>query len=271
MSGFPKPPQYNRVAPDSRVTPPPVGPSPPPPEIPAMTVNNGKAGETLLTDAEVSYILKENLRADQYEDPRVLKFIMSYLQCRNVSQAGREAGFVHASNAYQLRNRPEVHRAIQALTEKSVMKYGYDSSEIIERVKEIAALDPVEFENPDGSFKTHLSQINPESRRAIKKFTAKNIYGKDPNGMQIVIGQLISVELWDKMKGLELLGREVNIFKETKVLQHDVTANMANILLDSKKRADQRVIESARPVEDVTAGEAMEILEIEGKVEDVGI
>lgn len=212
-----------------------------------------------LTDNETAIILKATLRMDQHEDPKVLAFIQSYLLCRNATQAAREAGLApHVGRV--LRLKPEIHSCIEQLTQKAVMKYGFDASELVERVKEIASMDPIEFENPDGSYKTHLSLISPESRRAIKKFKVKNLYGQDANGMRHVIGQLVEVELWDKVKSIELLGREKNIFKETKKVEHDITANMANTLLESRARANQRVISQAREVGPV--------MEIEGKVNE---
>lgn len=223
--------------------PPPPGASNrnrPPPEPPSLATEGPVKGtDNRLTDEETTYILETTLRPSQFADPRIVKFILCYLVCRNTAQAGREAGV----NGQYIRNQPEVHKAIEALTAKAVMKYGYDASEVIERVKEVAGLDPIEFENPDGSFKTHMSQIAPEARRAIKKFKAKNLYGEDPNGMKIVIGQLIEVEMWDKLKSLELLGREKNIMKETKKIEHDVTQNMADLLLESKRMADHRALE----------------------------
>lgn len=246
---FPPPPKTNRTMTPEECPPQPEAWTPPP------IIGMGPKGETKLTDDETTFILNTTLRRDQREDPKILHFIMSYLESRNAAQAAREAGL--AGKGAYLRSRPEIHEAITRITEKAVMKYGYDASEVIERVKEIAGLDPVEFENPDGSYKTHLSQIAPESRRAIKSFTVKNIYGKDPNNMSIVIGQLIKVEMWDKLKSLELLGREKNIMKETKKIEHDVTANMASVLLESKKRAEQRVLETR------------EVLEIAGRTDSI--
>lgn len=223
-----------------------------PPPIPEM-----QAGDYALSDGETTFILKATLRPDQYEDPKVLHFIQNYLRCRSAAQAAKEAGLApHVGQV--LRLKPEIHACIEQLTQKAVMKYGFDASEIVERVKEISAMDPIEFENPDGSYKTHLSQISPESRRAIKKFVVKNLYGLDANGVRIVIGQLVTVELWDKLKAVELLGREKQIFKETKVHQHDVTQNMASVLLDANRRANARVV---GPVIDMTP-------QIEGRVDE---
>lgn len=180
--------------------------------------------------------MRQYLRKDQLDQPKILKFIMAYLECRSQAQAAREAG-MDGKGSY-LRSRPEIHAVIEALTAKAVMKFGYDASEVIERVKEISNFDPIEFENPDGSYKTHLSLISPEARRAIKKFKAKNIYGQDANGMQTVIGQIMEIEVWDKLKSHELLGREKNIMKQTTVQVHDVTSNMKDVLLASRRRGE---------------------------------
>lgn len=206
-----------------------------------------------LKDQEILAILQRTLRRDQLDNPQVIKFVLAWCATRSNPDAAEAAGFKRSTGGYW-RGRPEIHKAIEEITAIAVVKHGYDASEIIERTKEITNFDPVEFENPDGSYKTHLSQIKPEARRAIKKFKVKNLYGQDANGMRIVIGQLIDVEIWDKMKGLELLGSEKNIFKKTTVVQHDVTSNMADLLLESGKRADERKLIMSREVGDATQG-----------------
>ncbi len=227
-------------------------------EVPDTKSEFGPEGDGKLTEDEVQFILQSVLRYEQREDPKVIKFIMAYLVCRSAPQAAREAGFDSAKASYwgnKLRMTPEIHDAITKLTAKAVMKYGYDASEIIERVKEISNFDPIEFENPDGSYKTHLSMVSPEARRAIKKFKVKNIFGKDANDVPCVIGQLIEVEVWDKLKSHELLGREKNIMKETKVVEHDITKNMSSHLLESRKRAEAVRIDNARPVQALIEGD----------------
>lgn len=192
-----------------------------------------------VNEIEVLEILRQYLTKEQRDNPKIFRFIMSYMACRDQAQAAREADM--PGKGWYLRSRPEIHAAIEALTNKAVMKYGYDASEIIERVKEIGVIDPIEFENPDGSFKTHLSQIEPGVRRAIKKFKCKNLYGKDANGMPIVIGQLVDVELYDKTWALEALGTEKDVMKKTTRVEHDVTKRMADVLLESGNRADERM------------------------------
>lgn len=210
-------------------------PTLPPPPTPTITSVNGT-----LTENETTIILKSTLLPHHLEDANILRFISAYIRTRSAPQAAKEAGLNTRDGNY-LRGRPDIHNAITKLTAKSVMKYGFDASEVVERVKEISAMDPIEFENPDGSYKTRMSEIAPESRRGIKKFRVRNTYGKDPNGMDIKTGEIIEVEMYDKLKSLELLGREKDLFKETKQVQHDVTARMADVLLDSKRRAEDHM------------------------------
>ncbi len=227
--------------------------SPPLPPLPEIKTVSGR-----LTEDETSFILQTTLKPIHHDDPNVLRFIACYINCRDTRQAAREAGLDPRSGV-NLRNRPDIYAAITKLTEKSVMKYGFDASEVIEKVKEIAGIDPIEFENADGSYKTKLSEIAPESRRAIKKFKCKNIYGHDPNGMHIVTGQIIEVELWDKMKAIEFLGREKDLFVEKKKVEHDVSGKMASILLDSERRAEQRQISASDNSREVIQIEARKV------------
>lgn len=254
---FPPPPMAprlsNRAIANSIPVPPGLGPityTPPSSEPPA-TPSVDK-----LTENEVSMILRTSLTSEHHRDPKVITFISNYLRCRNAAQAAKEAG-LNSRDGIHLRNKPDIHLAITKFTEKAVMKYGFDADEIVERLKEIAGLDPLEFENPDGTFKLHMRDIAPEARRAIKKFKARNTYEKDPNGMDVITGQIIEVEYWDKMKAVEFLGREKDLFKETTKVQHDVTKNMASVLLDSKRRADDH----NREMKDVIMIEASKVTE----------
>src|SRR5665213_4447363 len=120
-----------------------------------------------LADEEVDFILKQYLLPRQYSDPKVVRFILAYLTSRSCPEAAEAAGMERAKGTYW-RSRPEIHASIEALTAKAVMKYGYDATEVMERLRRYAMVDPIAFQNPDGSFKTHLSQIDPEWRVCIK-------------------------------------------------------------------------------------------------------
>lgn len=212
--------------------------------------------DTRLTDDEMEFFFKSYLTPNQYADKRYIAFICSYLEHRNASQAARASGL--ASSA---RQRPEVHACIEAITNKAVMKYGYDAAEMIERMKEIALFDPIDVVNPDGTIKENMNDIPPTARRAIKKFKAKNLYESDPNGFPRLIGRLMEIEFWDKPSAIRDLGSEKNVLRKTTVVQHDVTQNMKSVLLESGSRADERLrLMEARRVDEGQDGSREDII-----------
>jgi hypothetical protein len=223
--------------------------------LPPQAQDNKPSGR--LTDDESSFILDATLRADARKDETTLSFIEAFLISKNVAQASREVG-IHPSLGRRIRARTDVSNAIQKIIDKSAVKYGFDASEIMERTKEIVDFDPIDLQNPDGSFKSNLHDIPPEARRNLKKLKAKNIYStvKDLNGMEsrIITGEVIEYEFYDKMKAIDLAGKEKEMFKTTTRVEHDITKDMATILLESARRGQQASIQfSAKPVVETTA------------------
>ena len=101
-------------------------------------------------------------------------------------------------------------------------------------MKEVVDFDPIELQNPDGTYKSNLHDIAPGARRNIKKLKVKNLYNQveDINGMKsrIIIGEVIEYEFYDKLKSIELVGKEKEMFKNTTRVEHDVTKNMQSVL-----------------------------------------
>jgi len=214
-------------------------PVPPPKQSGELTVN------------EADFILNSCLKPKHLNDPSIISFINSFIRCKSIKQACGDAG-VHYSLGYSIRHRKDVANCITKLIGLSATKYGYDASEIFERAKEIAEFDPIELQNPDGTFKNNLHDIPAEARRCIKKLEVQNLWSKetDINGVdkKIIVGEVIKVEFWDKMKGIELAGKEKEMFKNTTKVEHGLTKDMANILLESAKRADKQIETIAAPV-----------------------
>lgn len=210
-----------------------------------------------LTEDEGSFILDATLKGVHRHDVNVLAFIESFVRCKNIKQASYEAG-VHPSVGYNYRHKPDISLAIEKIINKSAQKYGFDASEIMERTKEVIDFDPIAVQNADGTFISNLHAIEPEARRCIKKLKARNLYQtiKDMNGMekQIIVGEVIEYEFYDKLKAVELGGKEKELFKNTTKVEHTVSKDMASILLEASRRgeqASQKFIETtARKVDD---------------------
>lgn len=209
---------------------------------------------TDVNSEKITNILREQLKDEHFRDPTVVGFIHAYVACRDHRQAAKQVG-ITGIDGRSLINRRDIVNAINKLTEEAINKYGYDAAEVVERVKEIAFFDPLGLVEADGTYKKNINHIPPELRRALKKLRVKNIYEEDANGVPQYKGEIIEYEFWDKPKSLELLAREKDTFKKTTVVEHDVSKNMRNILLDAAKRGEDRVREleaPVRPVKDVS-------------------
>lgn len=197
-----------------------------------------------LTLDEAAFIMDSTLKQAHRQDPIVIQFIDAFVRCKNIPQASAECG-IHRGIGYKYRHRKDIANCIQKLIDKSSIKHGFDTSEIMERAKEIVDFDPIDVQNPDGTFKSNMHDIPPEARRNIKKLKVKNIWNQveDLNGIKskIIIGEVIEYEFYDKMKGIELVGKEKEMFKNTTKVEHGVTKDMAAILLASTQRAEKQI------------------------------
>ena len=227
----------------------------------ASTLGNEEERSGALERDEASFILDATLKKKHRSEAHILAFIDSFIRCKNIAQASAEAG-INKGEGYRIRHLSDVSNAITKLTERSAIKYGFDASEVVERVKEVMDFDPIMLQNPDGTFKSNLYDVDPEARRNIKKFKAKNLYAdvEDLNGIKkkIIVGELIEVEFYDKMKAAELVGKEKELFKNTTKVEHTVSADMASILLESAKRGAQASLDMSK----------RNIIEVQGSVRD---
>lgn len=226
-------------------------PFPLPPKMPVPADTSGE-----LTENEYSFILDSTLKPKHRRDPSITAFIESFIRCKSIEQASAECD-IHNRLGYQYRHRKDIANAIQKLIDKSTVKHGFDGSEIIQRVKEVVDFDPIAVQNADGSYKSNLHDIEPEARRCIKKLKVKNIYKQieDLNGMktQIIVGEIIEYDFYDRLKAAELVGPEKNVLVKKHKVEHALTKDMASILLDSVKRADKAI---AAPEKTLTIIEA---------------
>lgn len=218
-------------------------PKPPKKSIPIPSASTPiPRPDAALTENEYEFILNDCLKPKHRNEPTVIAFIESFVRCRDIAQASEEAG-IHKHLGYKYRHRNDINNAIQKISDRSVVKGGFDTSEILQKMKEVVDFDPIELENPDGTYKRYLHQIAPEARRCLKKLKVKNIIKnvEDMNGIKqpLWCGEIIEYEFYDKLKAGELAGKEKDMFKTTTKVQHDVTQDMKEVLLASSRRADK--------------------------------
>ena len=217
-------------------------------EFPRAPGAGSRPGPTI---DEVSKIMDETLLPIHRKDPLVIKFIDAYLHCRNKKQAADEAGLIARAGAV-LYNRKDINACIMKLTTLSAQKYGYDGHEMIERVKEVGDFDPIDlYDLESGRFKK-IHEMPPHARRVLKKLKVKNFFTEDINGIKVWAGEILEYEFYDKMEAWKTLGREKNVMKDTKTIEHDVSSNMKELLLDRRTRAEKymELIQAPRDVTD---------------------
>lgn len=223
---------------------------PVPPGFPVPRTDQEKREDLLesngaLTEFEGSFILDSTLRKKHRNDATILAFIDEFIRTKSIADAADAVG-IKKSEGYRIRHLSDVSNAITKLIDKSAIKHGFDASEMMERAKEIAEFDPIALQNPDGTWKNNLYDIEPSARRNLKKLKVKNIWSEstDMNGIKkpIIIGEVIEYEFYDKTKMIDLAGKEKGLFKTTVKHEHDVTDNMAEVLLASAKRGEDKAL-----------------------------
>ena len=212
--------------------------------------------------SEIQKIMRETLKPSHITDPFVLKFIGNYVHTISIQQASRLSG-LSGPDGRNLFNRPDIYKCITRITDEAVVKFGYDAAEVVERVKELAFVDIADLFDGDGRIIENIHDIPAEVRRAVKKFKYKSYFEDDINGVPQYRGRIYEVELWDKPRSLELLGREKDTFKKTVVQQHDVSRNAAEFLLGSLRRAEERVAALAEPQTAIDVTPVVPVVEIQ--------
>lgn len=203
-----------------------------------VDLNEGKAGE----------IMRSTLLPQHATDPVVVRFIGNYLHTRNIRRAANLSQ-ISPRDAENLFGRPDIYRCIAKLTQEAVVKFGYDAEQVVQVVKDVAFFDPIDLVNPDGTYKRNMHDIPANARMALKSLKAKNIYEEDINGVPQYKGEIIEYTFYDRINSAELLGREKETFKKTTVVQHDVSKNARDFLLDSVRRADAALVALDKPKE----------------------
>lgn len=199
---------------------------------------DGVKPPTAVTKDEIDFILETTLKPHHRIDVNVLRFINEFVDCRSPTEAARRIGLPKPHTAGRLMlQKKDIWKAIESLTSLMAHKFGYVAEDPVERVKDVMLADPIECQNDDGTWKMKLSDYPHHIRMAIKKMKVINKYEKDPNGIDIVVGQVLELEFHDRLRASEMLANEKGALKKTSVVEHDVGKNAASILLGAEQRA----------------------------------
>lgn len=183
----------------------------------------------------LNQIINIMLNPEHRIDPKIIKFIQAYMECRHIREAEKVAG-LSVGQGKRILNKSDVQACMLKINEELGDQAAIDASAIIARTKEIVDFDIADIFTEDGRVKD-IKDIPPAASRVIKKIVVREVYEKDENGIDKFSGYIKTVEFWDKMKGIELLGSQVDLFNKKVKHEHDVGSNLASLLLNSEKRA----------------------------------
>ena len=149
---------------------------------------------------------------------------------------------ISSTKGYSLLKSPDVKLCIDKLEAKTAEGMNFKASALIRRIEEVAQANIMDIFHSDNTVKLK-NEMDETLQRCIAGFKVKIDYEEEldkngfPTGKKIPKTVIYDVKMFDKLKAIELLARDQGIFRETKVIQHDLGKNAASILLEAEKRA----------------------------------
>jgi phage terminase small subunit len=157
-------------------------------------------------------------------NPKQASFAREYLVDRNATQAAIRAGY-SAGTAYsqgaRLLKHVEVQQAIDAGTQRVAAKVETKAESVLGELNGLAGADLLEAFCKDGTLK-NLADMPPEFRRCIKSLEFTELF-EGASGEKFVSGRIVKLQLWDKPKALELLGKHLKLFTDKVELSGKLT------------------------------------------------
>lgn len=171
---------------------------------------------------------------------RRTRFIKEYLKDKNATRAAIAAGFAEKtaySQGSRLLKNVEIKSQIETEFEKVNKKLDVSVERVLLEMARLAYFDPQAFVNPDGSVKP-LSEVDEDSRRAIAGFEVAELFegnGEDRG----LAGYIKKFKLADKGANLERLAKHLDMFKQSKPIDVNITVSLADTIAKARKRVTQ--------------------------------
>lgn len=179
------------------------------------------------------------------------KFALEYRKDHNATQAALRAGYSQRG-ADVAGSRLFADIRIKALIEeadaKVLAKVEAQGNNVLAELAHIGFSDPLEMFNqcpgnldctPEkhycdrGTLKA-LTSMRPEMRRAIRSLEFTELFD-GASGEKFVTGRVVKITLWDKVKALELTGKNQKLF--TDKVEHTVDESLADLLAAARRPA----------------------------------
>jgi phage terminase small subunit len=153
--------------------------------------------------------------------PKQARFVEEYLKDLNATQAAIRAGYspkTAETQGSRLFRNVQVSKAISEALARRSARVEVKSDDILRELMRLAMVDIGQAFDEEGKFKA-LHEMPEDVRRAISGIEVDELFegsGRD----RTQVGWTKKIKFWDKVRGLELLGKHVKLFTENHQHQH---------------------------------------------------
>jgi phage terminase small subunit len=169
------------------------------------------------------------------------RFVGEYLRDLNATKAAIRAGYSTAHPGdigAQLLSKPHVLAAVEAAKERRALRVDVSADDILRELLTFARTDIGAAFDSEGRLKP-VHEMPEDVRRAISGIEVEELWGFEMGqDGKVPIGQVKKVKFWDKVKGLELLGKHLKMWVDKVELSAD--GSFADALKKARERAGKR-------------------------------
>lgn len=169
--------------------------------------------------------------------PKQQRFVEEYLKDLNATQAAERAGYslkTAASQGSRLLKNVEIAAELAQRQKARTDAADFDATTVLKELVRIATSDIGEAFDGDGNLRK-LKDIPPNVRRAISGVEVDELF-EGRGEERASIGLVRKVKLWDKVKALELLGKNLKLFVDK--IEHSGTVTLEQLVEASMKKPE---------------------------------
>ena len=173
------------------------------------------------------------------------KFIVAYAECRNASQAAREAGYAADSShvtGSQLLAKPNIHAACMELIDKSQKKAVLTLELLDQEIAKLAFADIRKLYDGDGNL-LPVNQWPDDAAATVASIeSVEEIEGRGDE--RRVTGMLKKLKVWDKVSALTLAAKRLGAISDSKNVNVNVSLEvLVAASMKVEKDDDSKIIE----------------------------
>ena len=165
-------------------------------------------------------------------------FCLEYLKDLNATQAAIRAKYsVKTAGHIGLENlqKPGIQSRLQQLNGKRLKNVGLQGEDVLKELQKIAFSDVTDYtEVAEGGEVTAIPLNEIKNTQAVKKIKSHRRITESKDGEKLFVDDNFEIELWDKPKALDALGRHFKLF--TDKIEIDASDALSELLKAARER-----------------------------------